>query len=311
MRIPNELRALIDDGAIDTVLRPLRRGKEAAVFVVRCGDEKRCAKVYHDHAQRSFQARAQYREGRHVRGSRQARAVGRRTRFGRREEEAAWKNTEVDALFRLHAAGVRVPRPFAFIDGVLVMELVTDGDGDPAPWLGEVTFTAAEARAQHAFLVEQIKRMLCAGLVHGDLSAYNILYGRDGPVIIDLPQAVDAAANNNAQAMLLRDVANVTATLARFAPELAGSRHGAEMWSLFARGELRPDSELSGRYDDASGPVDVDALRAVIEDARNEAERRERGRAIADGRLEPPDDDGEDAGVDDDAPVLPRQRPRR
>jgi RIO kinase 1 len=298
MKVPKELQALIDDGVVDEVLRQLDSGKEATVFVVRAGKDIRCAKVYKNMSRRSFQARAQYREGRQVRGSRQGRAMDKRTRFGRQEEEAAWKNTEVDALYRLQAAGVRVPQPYGFIDGVLVMELVTDAEGHTAPRLGSVEFTPEQARHWHAFMIEQIKKMLCAGLVHGDLSEYNVLYGTDGPVIIDLPQAVEAAANNNAQAMLLRDVANVTATFAYFAPELRKHRYAEEMWALFARGELRPDTELTGVFEGADDPVDLDEVRAIIEDAKAENERRQRGRDVAEGRAKPPEDEPPAPGED-------------
>ena len=299
MKIPKELQALVDDGVVDEVLRQLDSGKEATVFIVRSGTEIRCAKVYKNMARRSFQARAQYREGRQVRGSRQGRAMDKRTSFGRQEEEAAWKNTEVDALYRLQAAGVRVPQPYGFIDGVLVMELVTDADGHTAPRLGSIEFTPDEARHWHTFMIEQIKRMLCAGLVHGDLSEYNVLFGRDGPVIIDLPQAVEAAANNNAKAMLLRDVANVTATFAAFAPEVREPRYADEMWALFAAGDLVPATVLTGVFVDPDVPVNLDEVLEVIEDAKAENERRQRGRDIAEGRVAPPADEEPELQPDD------------
>jgi RIO kinase 1 len=278
MKIPKDLQPLIDDGIIDAVLRPLKSGKEAAVYVVRCGDEIRCAKVYKDMAQRSFQQRVQYQVGRKARGSRAMRAMSKSTRFGRREAETAWKNAEVDALYRLTDAGVRVPRPHGFYNGVLVMELVTDADGHSAPRLGEVDLDPEQARGFHAFLVTQVVRMLCSGLIHGDLSAYNVLVSPEGPVIIDLPQAVDAAGNNNALAMLRRDMANITDCLGAFAPELLGTRHADEMWALFEQGELKPDSVLTGEFVDDDAPVDVDAIHAAIEDAREEAVRRQHGR---------------------------------
>ena len=286
MKIPRELQALIDDGVIDGVLRSLKSGKEASVYVVRAGADIRCAKVYKNMSQRSFQQRAQYQEGRQVRGSRQARAIGKRTRFGRREEESAWKNTEVDALFRLMEAGVRVPKPHAYIDGVLIMELVTDAEGASAPGLGDVDLAPEQAREYHRFLIRQIQRMLCAGLIHGDLSEYNVLVGTDGPVIIDLPQAVNAAGNNSARAMLLRDVDNITRTLARFAPELATTRYGEELWQLFESGDLHPDTLLTGEFAEAEGPVDVEEIQLIIEHARDEAERRQRGREEAEGLRE-------------------------
>jgi RIO kinase 1 len=281
MKTPRGQLALIDDGVIDEVIRPLKSGKEAAVYVVRAGDEIRCAKVYKDMRQRSFQARAQYQEGRKVRGSREARAIAKSTRYGRREQEDAWKNTEVDALYRLADAGVRVPKPFGFFNGVLVMELVTDAEGHSAPRLGEVELSAETARAYHAFMMNQIARMLCAGLIHGDLSEYNVLVSPQGPVIIDLPQAVDAAGNNGALAMLERDVGNIGACLGRFAPELITTCYAREMWALFESGELRPDSALTGVFAADETPADVDAVMDAINDARAEAIIRQQGREAA------------------------------
>ena len=281
LRIPAELQTLLDDGIIDEVIRQLKSGKEASVYVVRSGAEIRCAKVYKDMAQRSFQRRAQYQEGRKTRGSRDARAMAKSTRFGRKEQEAAWKNTEVDALYQLIAAGVRVPQPFGFFSGVLLMELVADSDGQSAPRLGEVTLSADLALQYHQFLIGQIVRMLCSGLIHGDLSEFNVLIGTEGPVIIDLPQAVNAAGNNNAFAMLERDVRNITATLGRFAPDLLGTRYASEMWSLFELGELQPETELTGKFAVSDEAVDVGEVRLAIEEARDEAIRREEGRAAA------------------------------
>ncbi len=281
MKTPQGLQALIDDGVIDEVIRPLKSGKEASVYVVRSGSDVRCAKVYKDMAQRSFQARVQYQEGRTVRGSREMRAIGKATRFGRRQQEIDWKNTEVDALYQLAAAGVRVPQPYGYFNGVLVMELVTDAEGRSAPRLGEVEPDPDQARAWHRFLVGQVVRMLCAGLIHGDLSEYNVLVAPDGPVIIDLPQVVSAAGNNAGRAMLLRDVGNVTASLARFAPELLESRYGEEMWALFEQGALRPDSELSGAFAADEHAADVDGVMLAIIDARQEAVIRQQGRDAA------------------------------
>jgi RIO kinase 1 len=278
MRTPEGLQPLLDDGIIDEVVRQLKSGKEASVYVVRCGTEIRCAKVYKDMAQRSFQQRSVYQEGRKVRGSRQTRAMAKSTRYGRKEQEEAWKNTEVDALYRLVSVGVRVPQPFGFFNGVLLMEMVTDAGGDSAPRLGEIELSSQQALVFHAFLMEQIVRMLCTGLIHGDLSEFNVLVGEHGPVIIDLPQAVDAAGNNNAYAMLERDVTNITQTLGRFAPELLGTLYAPEMWSLFEQGELKPESKLTGTFlADESAP-NVHEVIAAIDDAREEAERRERGR---------------------------------
>ena len=284
MKISKELQTLLDDGVIDEVLRSLKSGKEAAVYIVRVGSEIRCAKVYKNMAQRSFQQRAHYQEGRKVRGSRRTRAMNRRSKFGRKEEESAWKNTEVDALYQLTAAGVRVPRPYAYTDGVLVMELITDDEGHAAPGLGKVDLTREKALEHHRFLMRQVQLMLCAGLIHGDLSEYNVLVGAEGPVIIDLPQIVNAAGNNSARAMLLRDVDNLTDTLVRFAPELSTTRYGEELWQLFERGQLRADTVLTGEFEDDERTADVEGVQQIIEHARDEAERRERGREEADGK---------------------------
>ena len=278
MRTPEGLQALIDDGIIDEVTRQLKSGKEASVYVVRCGSQVRCAKVYKDMAQRSFQQRAQYQEGRKVRGSRQARAMAKSTRYGRKEQEAAWKNTEVDALYQLVAAGVRVPQPFGFFNGVLLMELLTDSEGHSAPRLGEVELAPEQAREFHSFLINQVVRMLCVGLIHGDLSEFNVLIDATGPVIIDLPQAVNAAGNNNAFAMLERDVRNITETLGRFAPELLATDYAAEMWSLFEQGELKPESKLTGIFIKDEVSANLGNVLEAIEDAREEAIRRELGR---------------------------------
>jgi RIO kinase 1 len=281
MKTPKGLQALIDEGVIDQVLRPLKSGKEASVYVVRAGDDIRCAKVYKDMAQRSFQARVQYQEGRKVRGSRQARAIGKASKFGRKEMEAAWKNAEVDALYQLTAAGVRVPQPYGYFNGVLVMELVTDADGYSAPRLGEVELSADTARAYHRFLMQQVARMLCIGLIHGDLSEYNVLVAPEGPVIIDLPQVVSASGNNAARAMLRRDVGNITISLSRFAPELLDTHYGEEMWALFELGELHPDSELTGHFEFDESVADVDSVMQSIIDAREEAIIRQQGREAA------------------------------
>ncbi|MEQ1579843.1 MAG: PA4780 family RIO1-like protein kinase [Steroidobacteraceae bacterium] len=281
MRIPEGLKPLLDDGIIDEVRRQLKSGKEASVYVVSSGGEIRCAKVYKDMGQRSFQQRAQYQEGRKVRGSRQARAMAKSTRYGRKEQEEAWKNTEVDALYQLVAAGVRVPKPFGFFNGVLLMELVADGDGNSAPRLGEVELTPDVARDFHRFLIGQVVRMLCVGLIHGDLSEFNVLVGAEGPVIIDLPQAVSAAGNNNAFAMLTRDVRNLTETLGRFAPELLTTDYAGEMWALYEKGELTPDTPLTGVFVKDETAPDVDEVMHAIDEAREEAIRRELGRQEA------------------------------
>jgi RIO kinase 1 len=281
MKTPQGLQALIDDGVIDEVMRPLKSGKEAAVYVVRSGDDVRCAKVYKDMAQRSFKQRVQYQEGRKVRGSREARAIGKASKYGRKQQETAWKNTEVDALYQLADAGVRVPQPYGYFHGVLVMELVTDAEGFSAPRLGELEFDAVLAREYHAFLVKQVQLMLCVGLIHGDLSAYNVLVGAEGPVVIDFPQVVSAGGNNAARAMLLRDVNNLTATLGAFAPELLDTWYGEEMWALFEAGDLLPDTVLTGKFVHDERSVDLDGVREAINDAREEALIREQGRQAA------------------------------
>jgi RIO kinase 1 len=281
MKTPTALQALIDDGVIDAVLRPLKSGKEAAVFVVRAGDEVRCAKVYKDMAQRSFQQRVQYQEGRKVRGSREARAIGKATRYGRRQQEEAWKNTEVDALYQLREAGVRVPEPHGFFHGVLVMEMVTDAEGYAAPRLGEFEPTLEQARAFHAVLVRQVVRMLCCGLIHGDLSPYNVLVDPEGPVLIDFPQVVSASGNNAARPMLLRDVNNLTAYLGRWAPELLDTWYGEEMWALYEAGALQPDTALTGVFEHDERLADVGSVREAIEEARQEALIRQQGREAA------------------------------
>ncbi|MDE2626203.1 MAG: serine protein kinase RIO [Burkholderiales bacterium] len=275
MKPPQRLQTLIDEGLIDTVVRQLMSGKEAMVYVVRCGDETRCAKVYKEATQRSFRQAVDYTENRKVKNTRQARAMAKGTRFGRQAQEAAWQSAEVDALYRLAAAGVRVPKPHNFFEGVLLMELVTDEHGAAAPRLNDVAFTPEQARAHHATLLTQVVRMLCAGVVHGDLSEFNILLGAHGPVIIDLPQAVDAAGNNHAQRMLLRDVGNLSAFFGRFAPELAPTQFGPEIWGLYHRGVLHPEVVLTGRFEASGVAVDVGSVMREIDDARaDEAARR-------------------------------------
>ncbi len=278
MKTPAALQPLIDDGVIDEVIRSLKSGKEATVYLVRSGVHTRCAKVYRDMAQRSFQKRARYQEGRKVRGSRQARAIAKSTRFGRREQEAAWKNAEVDALYKLVAAGVRVPKPYGYFNGTLIMELVTDAAGHPAPRLGEVDLSAEAAREYHHFLIRQIVRMLSIGLIHGDLSEFNVLVGTEGPVIIDLPQAVNAAGNNGAFAMLERDVNNIRGTLGRFAPQLLETEFAREMWAQFEQGELTADSKLTGAFARDETLVNPDTVLLAVQDAREEALQRELGR---------------------------------
>lgn len=283
MKTPKRIEPLIEDGLVDEVIRPLMSGKEAAVYVVRCGEQLRCAKVYKEANKRSFRQAAEYQEGRKVRNSRQARAMAKGSRYGRREQEEAWQNAEVAALFRLANAGVRVPKPYDFLDGVLLMEMVADEYGEAAPRLNDVVLEPEQAREYHDFLIRQIVMMLCAGLVHGDLSEFNVLLGPDGPVIIDLPQAVDAAANNHAFRMLERDVGNMAAYFGQFAPELKDTRYAKEMWALFEDGKLQPDTPLTGHFDEPEKEADVDAVMREIAAALREQERREAARAEQDG----------------------------
>jgi len=275
MKIPKRLEPLLEDGLIDDVIRQLMSGKEAMVFVVRCGDEVRCAKVYKEANKRAFRQNVDYTENRKVKNSRQARAMAKGTRYGREAQEAAWQNAEVDALYRLAGAGVRVPTPYNFHSGVLLMELVCDEDGNAAPRLNDVSFTPELARVHFQMLLKQVVLMLCAGVIHGDLSEFNILISSDGPVIIDLPQAVDAAGNNHAPDMLARDVANLTAYFGRFAPELLGTEYGKEIWALYEHGELHPEVQLTGRFAHSTRPVDLDGVIREIDDARAEEEARQ------------------------------------
>ena len=291
MKAPPRLQSLVEEGLIDTVVRQLMSGKEAMVFVVRAGEQTLCAKIYKEANNRSFRQAVDYTENRKVKNSRSARAMAKDSKFGRQEQEAAWQSAEVDALYRLAAAGVRVPQPYNFHDGVLLMELVTDANGDAAPRLNDVAFTPEQARAHHATLVTEVVRMLCAGVVHGDLSEFNILLahlpgedgaeGADGPVIIDLPQAVDAAGNQHAQRMLLRDVANLRNFFGQFAPELLTTDYGPEIWCLYQAGLLGPETVLTGQFEHPSGSVDLGGVLREIGDAQAEDAARRLRRAMA------------------------------
>ncbi len=274
MKIPKRLQPLVEEGVIDEVVRQLMSGKEAMVFVVRSGGEVRCAKVYKEADRRSFRQAVDYTENRKTKNSRQARAMAKGSKFGRAAQEEAWQSAEVDALYRLAAAGVRVPKPYNFHAGVLLMELVTDADGNAAPRLNDVEFTADEARDYHARLIAEVVRMLCAGVIHGDLSEFNILAGADGPVIIDLPQAVDAAGNNHAPTMLARDVGNLRAFFGRFAPEILETRYDGEIWALYQAGVLTAASELTGRFELEHGEVDLEGVVREIGDAELEEQAR-------------------------------------
>lgn len=271
MKTPKSLETLVLDGFIDEVIHPLKSGKEAAVYVVLSEGEVRCAKVYKAANKRGFHKQALYQEGRKVRNSRQARAMNKNSKFGREQQEEVWQNAEVDALYRLASAGVRVPKPYNFVEGVLLMELVTDGNGAAAPRLNDLTLTKEEALEYHGLLIKEVVRMLCAGLIHGDLSEFNILIDSEGPVIIDLPQAVDASANNNAAKMLERDVNNLAAYFGRFAPELLTTRYGKEIWKIYQTGKLTPELKLTGQFKDSHKKADVKSIMREINDAREEA----------------------------------------
>jgi RIO kinase 1 len=276
MKTPKRIEPLVEEGLIDEVLRQLMSGKEATVYVVRCGDDIRCAKVYKEADRRSFHQAVSYQEGRRVKNSRQARAMEKGTRYGRKMAEEVWQNAEVDALYRLAAAGVRVPQPYICFQGVLLMELLTDADGNAAPRLNDVALSEELALQYHAGLLHQVVLMLCAGVIHGDLSEFNILVTADGPVIIDLPQAVDAAGNTGAGDMLLRDVANLASYFGRFAPSLIGSQYGKEIWALYQAGLLTPETPLTGYVAPDETKADVGAVLREIEDARLEEEARQR-----------------------------------
>ena len=274
MKTPKRIEPLIEDGLVDQVLRQLMSGKEATVYVVQCGDEIRCAKVYKEANQRGFHQAVHYTEGRKVKNSRSQRAMEKGSRYGRREQESAWQRTEVDALYKLAAAGVRVPRAFGFYEGVLLMELVTDIDGMPAPRLNDLELTAEQAIDFHTRLIREVVRMLCAGIIHGDLSEFNILVDADGPVIIDLPQAVDAAANNNASRMLDRDIDNLANYFGQFAPQLLNTQYAKEIWAIYQRGDLLPDTPLTGHFRQNEKRADVHAVMREITSARDDHEAK-------------------------------------
>ena len=274
MKIPKRIQPLIDDGIIDAVISRLMSGKEADVFVVRCGSEIRCAKVYKEAMKRSFKQAVTYQEGRKVRNSRRNRAMEKGSKYGRKQTEEIWQNAEVDALYKLDGAGVRVPTPYGCIDGVLLMELICDADGDVAPRLGDVTMSPEQALEDHRLVMLYVVRMLCVGVVHGDLSEFNVLLDEQGPVIIDLPQAVNAAANNQAESMLSRDVNNMTNYYGQFAPELLDTRYAKEIWELYEAGELHPDIELTGEFHEDEQAADVDAVLTEISAAIEEEEAR-------------------------------------
>jgi|TARA_B110000971_G_scaffold118890_1_gene121781 RIO kinase 1 len=274
MKIPKRMRPLVENGLVDEVIRPLMSGKEADVFVVRCGSEIRCAKIYKEAEKRAFKQAVTYQEGRKVRNSRRARAMEKGSKFGREQQEEVWQSAEVSALFKLADIGVRVPKPYGCFDGVLLMELITYDGEEVAPRLNDVTMTEEQALVDHKTLMHDVMRMLCAGLVHGDLSEFNVLIDDNGPVIIDLPQAVDAAANNNAESMHRRDVENITNYYAQFAPELSNSHYAPEMWALFEAGDLHPNTELTGQFEESTESADVDTVLEEIKQAFIEEQNR-------------------------------------
>ncbi|PSJ18877.1 PA4780 family RIO1-like protein kinase [Nitrosomonas supralitoralis] len=280
MKTPKRLEPLIQDGFVDEVIRQLMSGKEASVYIVRCEDEIRCAKVYKETNKRSFRQSTDYIEGRKVKNSRRARAMAKGTRYGRKAQEESWQNAEVDALYRLAAAGVRVPKPYNFHEGVLLMDLVTDDQGNAAPRLNDLILTAELSREYHHILVSQVVRMLCAGIIHGDLSEYNVLVDNTGPVIIDLPQAIDAAANNQACKMLLRDVENLAIYFGQFAPELLATSYGMEIWSLYQNGQLHPETVLSGHFEHNEKPVSIQSVLREINDTLKDEEARKHYRSL-------------------------------
>jgi len=274
MKIPKRIQPLVDDGLVDEVISQLMSGKEATVFIVRCGSEIRCAKVYKEANKRSFKKAAQYQEGRKSRNSRRARAMEKGSKYGRNQQEQAWQNAEVEALYTVAQAGVRVPHPFGCFEGVLLMELITDEAGDVAPRLNDVVMSKEQAIEDHELVIDYIVRMLCAGIVHGDLSEFNVLVDEYGPVIIDLPQAVDASANNNAKAMLMRDVDNITNYYGQFAPDILLSKYGKEMWALYESGELTYDTKLTGLFKESNISADVDNVIEEIKAAFMEEQDR-------------------------------------
>ena len=277
MKIPKQIQPLVDDGLVDEVLSRLMSGKEADVYIVRCGGEIRCAKVYKDAAKRSFKKAVEYQEGRKVRNSRRGRAMEKGSKFGRKQQEETWQNAEVDALYLLAGAGVRVPQPYDCLNGVLLMELITDENGEVAPRLNDISMSAEQAREDYLVVMHYVMRMLCAGIVHGDLSEFNVLVDVNGPVIIDLPQAVNAAANNNAESMLKRDVENMTRYYSQYAPDLLKSQYGKEIWALFENGELQPETELTGHYAENTQAADVDGvmleIKSIIEEEQDRKQR--------------------------------------
>jgi len=274
MKMPKRIKPLYEDGIVDEVLSRLMSGKEAIVYVVRCGNDIRCAKVYKEVHQRSFKKAVEYQEGRKSRNSRRGRAMENKSSYGRKQQEEAWQNAEVDALYRLADAGVRVPQAYGCFDGVLIMELILDAEGLVAPRLNDISLTPEQAMKDHASIMNDVATMLSVGVIHGDLSEFNVLQDEFGPVIIDLPQAVNASGNNNAKAMLERDVSNMTNYYAQFSPEIANSQYAKEIWDLYESGELRADFQLTGQFEEEDVEADVDDVILQIKAAFEEEQAR-------------------------------------
>jgi RIO kinase 1 len=296
MRIPNVLSSLVDEGVIERVVRPLMSGKEAQVYLVVAGGIDCVAKIYKEAENRTFKHRADYTEGRKVRNSRDQRAINKRSQHGKSQDEAAWRSTEVDMIYRLRAAGVRVPAPYHFIDGVLVMELVSDANGDPAARLGELDLTPAEAKVIYERLIQDVVRMLCAGVVHGDLSDFNVLVGADGPVIIDFPQSVDPSKNQNARKLLLRDVDNLHRFYSKFAPDEPRAPYAEEMWSLYESNRLTPETRLRGQYRSSQKKANVAELMDFIGEVNEDERRRRRALGRDSSAIPAPAPRGDSAG---------------
>ena len=244
-----DLEQLLEDGVIDEVVARLKSGKEADVWLVRHGEQVLAAKVYKDRNFRSFKNNSGYKEGRAVRNSRTQRAMDKGSRFGQAAAEDAWKSAESDALHKLHAQGVRVPAPVLFYEGILLMHLVHDGEGNAAPRLIDAIIPPEQAAGLYQDLRTQAIKMLCADLIHGDLSAYNVLLGAAGPTIIDFPQVVSAAQNSTAESFFKRDIENLRGFFAGLDRTLetktAGDAH--EIWHAYVRRDLAPDFVPSGR----------------------------------------------------------------
>jgi len=274
MKIPKRFKPLIEDGLINEVIQTIMSGKEATLYIVRCGAEIRCAKVYKEANKRSFKKSVQYQEGRKVKNSRRARAMEKGSKYGKQQQEETWQNAEIDSLRKVRDCGVRVPETFGCFDGVLLMELITDKNNQVAPRLADISMTEATAIKEHSIIINFIVLMLCAGIIHGDLSEFNVLIGKNGAVIIDLPQAVDAASNNNAELMFKRDVNNMTRYFANYAPKLINTSYAEEIWEHYEDGSLHPSITLSGVFKEPSALANVDTVIQEIKAALAEEEAR-------------------------------------